>query len=82
MINELNKAVYNGKIVTILQKYYTFYPAENYLQNYFELNPENQYRKTTLKPKIRKFIQKMQPYLTQSVVTEENHNKIQQTVFS
>ena len=60
MIQELNTHIYGGKVVTILQKFEHFYPAEEYHQNYFNTNPEQGYCRGVIKPKLAKFLQTLQ----------------------
>lgn len=53
---ELNDAkIWPTPIITEISEFTTFYPAENYHQNYFELNPEQSYCKYIIQPKIEKF---------------------------
>lgn len=56
LMAELNKQVYEGKLVTLLQQYSAFYPAEDYHQNYFELNPNQGYCAGVVRPKLKKFL--------------------------
>ncbi|MBI2257471.1 MAG: peptide-methionine (S)-S-oxide reductase MsrA [Flavobacteriia bacterium] len=51
---ELEK-VWEKPIVTEIVELENFYPAENYHQNYLELNPENAYCKSVIRPKYEKF---------------------------
>ncbi|MGD9855901.1 MAG: peptide-methionine (S)-S-oxide reductase MsrA [Planctomycetaceae bacterium] len=44
-----------GPIVTQIVPLQTFYPAETYHQNYFNLNPRQQYCQYVVGPKIEKF---------------------------
>lgn len=46
---------WNSPIVTKIEKFKKFYPAENYHQNYYELNPNNSYCSYVISPKIDKF---------------------------
>jgi methionine-S-sulfoxide reductase len=56
IINELNnKNVYNSPIVTTLESFKAFYPAEDYHQNYYNNNKEKPYCKMVIQPKIEKF---------------------------
>ena len=53
---ELNKERAFGKpVVTEITKASTFYKAENYHQDYFELNGRNPYCSYTIRPKVSKF---------------------------
>jgi peptide-methionine (S)-S-oxide reductase len=55
-IQKLNEdGEYDRKIVTLLEKATTFYPAEEYHQDYFRRNPNNGYCKAVVVPKVRKF---------------------------
>lgn len=47
--------VWDKPIVTQIVPLETFYPAENYHHNYFELNPQNQYCQFVVRPKVEKF---------------------------
>lgn len=47
--------VWDDPIVTQIVPLEKFYPAENYHQNYFELNPQNQYCQFVVRPKVEKF---------------------------
>ncbi len=47
--------MWEAPIVTEITPIDTFYPAENYHQNYFELNPSQPYCQLVIHPKIRKF---------------------------
>tara|TARA_B100001029_G_C15047075_1_gene447939 strand:+ start:1423 stop:2001 length:579 start_codon:yes stop_codon:yes gene_type:complete len=46
---------WKSPIVTKIEKFERFYPAENYHQNYYELNPNNSYCTYVISPKIDKF---------------------------
>lgn len=47
--------VYPDPIVTEITAFTNFYPAEDYHQDYFELNGENPYCKAVVRPKVEKF---------------------------
>lgn len=47
--------VYKNPIVTEITQASTFYPAEDYHQNYFELNPNAGYCQYVIRPKVEKF---------------------------
>lgn len=47
--------VYDAPIVTEIVKYESFYPAENYHQNYYENNPDQPYCRFVIQPKVEKF---------------------------
>ena len=56
IITELNNnKVYSSKVVTTLEPFKAFYPAEDYHQNYYENNKEQGYCKMVIQPKIEKF---------------------------
>ena len=65
MIKNLNEQVYDGRIVTIVQLFQAFYPAEDYHQNYFALHPEKTYCAFQIKPKFVKFLGKMKEHVKQ-----------------
>ncbi len=55
-IAKLDEAkVYNKKIVTEVTAFEEFYPAEDYHQNYLNLNPGNPYCQSVVIPKVQKF---------------------------
>ena len=47
--------VFKNPIVTELSPFVTFYKAEDYHQNYFELNPNQGYCQYVIRPKVEKF---------------------------
>ena len=47
--------VFPNPIVTEITAFTNFYPAEDYHQDYFELNGENPYCSSVVKPKVEKF---------------------------
>jgi peptide methionine sulfoxide reductase msrA/msrB len=56
IIKELTDAkVYPSKIVTTLEPFRKFYPAEDYHQNYCNNNKEKPYCQMVIQPKIEKF---------------------------
>ena len=56
MIAELDKSGdFDMPIVTTLEKLVKFYPAEDYHQDYFKLNPGNPYCQVVVGPKVSKF---------------------------
>ena len=55
-IQKLNESgEYRTKIVTLLEKATKFYPAEEYHQDYYRLNPNAGYCQAVVKNKVRKF---------------------------
>lgn len=56
LVNELNKQVFNGKITTEVEPLDVFYPAEDYHQNYYALNPNQGYCRAVVSYKLRKFL--------------------------
>lgn len=55
-INKLNEEkVYERPIVTNVTAASVFYPAEDYHQNYYNLNPNQGYCQLVIKPKLEKF---------------------------
>lgn len=55
-INKLNaEKVYKSRIVTQVAPYTVFYKAENYHQNYYNLNGSQPYCKYVIQPELEKF---------------------------
>lgn len=55
-ISELNKSgAYAKPVVTTLEPFTKFYPAEDYHNNYFNLHGEEPYCRLVIKPKVEKF---------------------------
>lgn len=52
---KLNKEVFDGKITTEITALTKFYPAEDYHQNYFNLNSKKGYCQAIIVPKLKKF---------------------------
>lgn len=53
---ELNEAkIWKNPVVTEISPYTTFYLAENYHQDFYEMNPANSYCNFVITPKIKKF---------------------------
>ncbi len=50
--------IYNDAIVTTIESFTTFYPAEEYHQQYYEKNPDQGYCQVIINPKIAAFRQK------------------------
>jgi len=56
VMNELDNAdIWPNPIVTQIEPFQVFYPAEEYHQNYFEKNPDQAYCQVVILPKIQKF---------------------------
>ena len=49
-----NENVFNDSIKTTVEKFLTFYKAEDYHQDYYNLNKEAPYCQSIIKPKIEK----------------------------
>lgn len=55
-IKQLEEAgTYKNKIVTYVQPYKKFWPAEGYHQDYYRLNPKDPYVVSVARPKVKKF---------------------------
>src|SRR5258708_24595692 len=52
--------LYEGRIVTELRPAETFWPAEDYHQNYFRTNPNQSYCLYVVGPKVKKFRHKFE----------------------
>lgn len=62
--NQLDlSGVYKKPIVTEITPFSVFYPAEDYHQNYFALNPNQGYCQYVIRPKIEKFQKQYQAKL-------------------
>jgi peptide-methionine (S)-S-oxide reductase len=56
VIQEVDAArLWRGKIVTKLEPYTGFFPAEEYHRNYFQRHPEQSYCRMVIEPKVAKF---------------------------
>ncbi|MFN3754408.1 bifunctional methionine sulfoxide reductase B/A protein [Flavobacterium sp.] len=55
IIAELNKEVFNNKIVTTLEPFKAFYKAKDNHQNYYENNKNQPYCQMVIQPKLEKF---------------------------
>lgn len=54
--NQLDvSGIFTDKIVTLIEPFNKFYPAENYHQNYLDLNDSNPYCQIVVRPKVEKF---------------------------
>jgi len=66
LIRELGRAkLWNRPIVTQIVPLDTFYPAEDYHQEYFSQHPEQAYCRIVISPKINKFRKQWKRYLKQ-----------------
>ncbi|ARS34938.1 peptide-methionine (S)-S-oxide reductase MsrA [Pontibacter actiniarum] len=55
-IDQLEQAgTYKDKIVTYVQPYKKFWPAEGYHQDYYRINPNDPYVTSVARPKVKKF---------------------------
>lgn len=57
------RGVWSGRIVTEVAPFEVFYPAEDYHQEYYELNGEAPYCRAVIAPKIAKFRKEFKEYL-------------------
>ncbi len=55
--------IYKDPIVTEISPLTNYYPAEDYHQNYFELNPNQSYCQYVVRPKVEKFKKQFQDKL-------------------
>ncbi|HMV51719.1 MAG TPA: peptide-methionine (S)-S-oxide reductase MsrA, partial [Blastocatellia bacterium] len=55
--------IWDSKIVTEVTKFEAFYRAEDYHQNYFQLNPDKAYCRIVIAPKVIKFRKQFLPML-------------------
>ncbi|QDV49448.1 peptide-methionine (S)-S-oxide reductase MsrA [Gimesia fumaroli] len=62
---------FKNPIVTEITAFEKFYPAENYHQDYFKLNPGNQYCQYVIRPKLEKFRSKFADKLKKEESTEK-----------
>lgn len=58
-----NSGKFSNKIVTQQAPYLNFYEAEDYHQDYYELNPNQGYIVQVTRPKVEKFIKQYPQYL-------------------
>lgn len=47
---------FKAPIVTVIQRFDSFYPAEDYHQNFYERNKYHPYCQVIIKPKLRKYL--------------------------
>lgn len=63
-IKELNASSSQGKpIITALERLGTFYPAENYHQDYYARNPDQAYCQIIINPKLQKVQEQFKEFL-------------------
>jgi len=55
--------VFDNPLVTELKTYTTFYPAENYHQQYFDNNSSQPYCRIVIAPKLEKIKKELARYL-------------------
>ena len=55
IVSALNKEVYDGKIVTVVEPFVAFYKAEDYHQDYYANNKNQAYCQMVIQPKLEKF---------------------------
>ncbi len=60
--------IYKKPIVTEISPLINYYPAEDYHQNYFELNPNQSYCQYVVRPKVEKFKKQFQDKLKVATV--------------
>lgn len=58
-----DSGMFNGPIVTEITPFISFYEAEDYHQNYYELHPNQPYVATVSRPKVEKFMKKFKDKL-------------------
>ena len=58
-----NDQIFDDSIVTEISPLQAFYPAEDYHQNYFNLNSYQPYCSVVIAPKLKKFLEKFQEKL-------------------
>jgi peptide-methionine (S)-S-oxide reductase len=58
-----NDQIFDDPIVTEISPLQAFYPAEDYHQNYFNLNSYQPYCSVVIAPKLKKFLEKFQEKL-------------------
>jgi len=64
---QLDKSgTFKSPIVTEIAQFKNFYPAENYHQNYFSLNPNQRYCEFVIRPKVEKFNKEFKDLLKDS----------------
>jgi methionine-S-sulfoxide reductase len=64
---QLDKSdAFGAPIVTEITKFEKFYPAENYHQKYYDLNPNQGYCQMVIRPKVEKFNKEFAELLNQN----------------
>jgi methionine-S-sulfoxide reductase len=63
--------VFKDPIVTEITAFKNFFPAEKYHQNYFNLNPSQQYCQFVIRPKVEKFNKEFKAMLKDSAEPAE-----------
>ena len=66
-----NSSEFDARIVTTLEELKEFYPAEDYHQNYFNLNPNQGYCRAVIDPKMAKFQKRYKKLLKPAKATDE-----------
>ncbi|MBP7146407.1 MAG: peptide-methionine (S)-S-oxide reductase MsrA [Acidobacteria bacterium] len=67
VIRDLNREYFEGRIVTEVEPYAQFYPAETYHQEYYDRNPQQPYCRVVISPKLAKLRQKFASRLKDTV---------------
>ena len=72
VIAELDKSGdFSDPIVTTIEELKKFYPAEDYHQDYFALNPDNPYGQAVVGPKVSKFQKRYKELMKKDDETEK-----------
>ncbi|QQS50900.1 MAG: peptide-methionine (S)-S-oxide reductase MsrA [Bacteroidota bacterium] len=58
-----DEKVWDKPVVTVIEDFEVFYPAEDYHFNYFKNNPNQQYCAVVVRPKVEKFKKVFSAYL-------------------
>lgn len=67
--------IWDNKIVTEVTKFDAFYRAEDYHQNYFQLNPDKAYCRIVIAPKVIKFRKQFLPMLKKQPAEKTDRKK-------
>lgn len=62
-LEKFAQPLWDGKVVTKITEFTTFYPAENYHQDYYNKNPQAAYCQVVINPKLEKFQEKFKDWL-------------------